>query len=186
MVMYYVYVHTLPNGKIYIGQTKDLNKRWKNGEGYIDNKPFYKDIKIYGWNNIRHEIIASFNDRESAIKLEAVLIALKKSENSEYGYNQTSIYDTAIKKYISKIEISGVSLENADNEDSFLESFNLPISACKEMIDQWIFNEEHRIIMKSRLIDGMTYPEMSKKYNKSIRRLKQIVYDGCAKLEKRI
>lgn len=186
VVMYYVYVHTLPNGKIYIGQTKDLKLRWNNGEGYIDNKPFYKDIQIYGWNNIKHEIIASFNDREAAIKLEAVLIALKKSENSEYGYNQTSIYDTAIKKYISKTEISGVSLENADSEISFLESFNLPISACKEMIDQWIFNEEHRTIMKSRLIDGMTYPEMSKKHNKSIRRLKQIVYDGCAKLEKHI
>lgn len=182
--MYYVYVHTVPNGKIYIGQTSDVKRRWNNGEGYIDNRPFYKDITIYGWNNVKHEIIAEFTERESAIQLEAVLIALMKSENENYGYNQTSIYDDAIKKYTSRVLADGVSLEHSISEDSFLESFNLPISACVEIIDQWIFNEEHRNILKSRLIDGLSYPQLAEMYDKSIRQLKNIVYDGCTKLEK--
>lgn len=182
--MFYVYIHTVPNGKIYIGQTKDLLVRWNNGEGYINNRPFYKDIQIYGWNNIKHEIIAQYTDREEALKLEAVLIALLKSENPDYGYNQTSIYDNAMKKYTSRIETQGVSLENGIPEDSFFESCNLPISVCEEMIKQWIFNDEHRHILKSRLIDGISYPELSEKYKKSVRQLKNIVYDGCEKLKK--
>ena len=110
--MYYVYVHTAPNGKIYIGKTKDIKKRWNNGEGYVDNRPFYKDIQVYGWNNIKHEIIAEFVDAESAIQLEAILIALMKSENENYGYNQTKIYDNAIKRYTSRIIAEGTSFEN--------------------------------------------------------------------------
>lgn len=184
--MYYVYVHTVPNGKIYIGKTKDIKKRWNNGEGYVDNRPFYKDIQVYGWNNIKHEIIAEFVDAESAIQLEAILIALMKSENENYGYNQTKIYDNAIKRYTSRIVAEGASFENPIQDDSFLESSNLPTSACEELINQWIFNKEHRSIAKSRLIDGLTYTELSKKYNKSIRQLKSIVYSCCNKLEKHL
>lgn len=182
--MFYVYVHTVPNGKIYIGQTKEPLKRWNNGEGYVDNRPFYKDIHVYGWNNIKHEIVANCEDKDTAIKLEAVLIALLKSENEDYGYNQTSIYSDAMKKYVSRTEIQGVSLENKINEDSFFESSNLPVSVCSEMIDQWIFNSDHRRILKSRLIDGLSYPQLSNEYGKSVRQLKNIVYNGCEKLEK--
>lgn len=184
--MFYVYVHTVPNGKIYVGQTKDVLKRWNNGEGYVGNRLFYKDITIYGWNNIKHEIIAEYEDCEAALKLEAVLIALLKAENENYGYNQTTIYEDAIKKYASRVPASGVSLEQPISEGKFFESFNLPISACEEMINQWIFNENHRQILKSRLIDGVGYAELSKMYGMSIRQLKKIVYECCDKLEKRL
>ena len=184
--MYYVYVHTVPNGKVYIGQTKQIQKRWNNGEGYIDNSPFYKDITTYGWNNIKHEIIAEFSEREPAVQLESVLIALLKTENANYGYNQTNIYDNAIKKYASRIQVEGVSLEMPASEYSFLEATNLPISVCIEMIDQWIFNKNHRNILKSRLIDGVSYTELSGLYNKSVRQLKYIVCEGCRKLEKHL
>lgn len=182
--MFCVYVHTVPNGKIYIGCTKDPVSRWNNGEGYINNKIFYNDIQSYGWNNIKHEIIADFEDRESALKLEAVLIALLKAENKNYGYNQTSIYNDAIKKYTSRVELKSVAFETPTNDDLFFEKFNMPISACEEMINQWIFNELHRNILKSRLIDGLSFTELSEKYGKSVRQMKNIVYDGCAKLEK--
>ena len=182
--MFYVYVHTVPNGKIYVGQTKNPAERWNNGEGYISNRPFYKDIQIYGWNNIKHEIVAEYNNVEYALRLEAVLIALLKSEHCDYGYNQTTIYDDAMKKYASRVEINGVSFEKPTNEETFFEASRLPISVCQEMIDQWIFNKERRSILKSRLIDGLTYSEMSKMYGKSVRRLKSIVYEGCEKLER--
>lgn len=184
--MYYVYSHTVPNGKIYIGQTKDIKTRWNNGEGYIDNRPFYKDINVYGWNNIKHEIIAEFESREPAIQLESVLIALLKTENENYGYNQTNIYNSAIKKYSSRIPYDGVSFEYSNPDGSFFESSNLPICACEELINQWIFNKEYREILKSRLIDGMPYNKLSEKYGKSVRQLKTIVSTCCSKLEKRM
>ena len=184
--MYYVYVHTVPNGKIYIGQAKDVAARWANGEGYITNRAFYKDITIYGWNKIKHEIVAVFQDREAAEKLEAVLIALMKSENKEYGYNQTKIYDDAIKRYTARVPSEAISLEAPMAEEGFFEAFNLPVAACKEMIEQWIFNEKHREIIRRRLIDGISYPELSKELGMSVRQLKRIVYNGCAQLEKRL
>lgn len=184
--MYYVYIHTVPNGKVYVGQTKDPSSRWANGEGYVGNRPFYKDITIYGWNKIKHEIVATFTEREPAEKLEVALIVMLRSENPEYGYNQTTIYSDAIKKYAARTPCEMVSLEQPLTEEGFFESFNLPISACEDMIDQWIFNEKHRKIVKRRLIDGIPYPALSKECNMSVRQLKSIVYNCCAKLEKRL
>lgn len=182
--MYHVYVHTFPNGKIYVGQAKDLILRWNNGEGYADNRPMYKDIQVYGWGNIKHEVIAEFPSLEAALKFESVMIALLRAEDKEYGYNQTNIYEDAMKKYISRTEFKGIAFERSLNEESFFEFSKYPVSVCKELIEQWIFNKDHRMILKDRLIDGMTYSELSKKYGKSVRRLKTIVYQGCDKIEK--
>lgn len=182
--MYFVYVHTVPNGKVYIGEAKYPMKRWNNGEGYIENKPFYNDIQAYGWSNIKHEIIATVDDKNQAEILEAVLITILKSENESYGYNQTNFYNSAMKKYVTRKKVDGVSFEKDISENSFFEASNLPVSACEDMINQWIFNEEHRKILKSRLIDGLSYSSLSERYKKSVRQLKNIVYDGCDKLEK--
>lgn len=40
-----VYMHICPNSKVYIGQAIDPVSRWNNGNGYINNKEFYSDIK---------------------------------------------------------------------------------------------------------------------------------------------
>ena len=45
-----------------------------------------------------------------------------------------------------------------------------------EAIDEWILNHKHRDILKSRLIDGLTYDELAEKYVMSPRQLKRIVY----------
>lgn len=182
--MFYVYVHTVPNGKIYVGATKDPVKRWGNGEGYISNKAFYDDIKNYGWKNIKHEIVASYDNNQDALKLEAVLIALLHSEHPDRGYNQTTIYDDAIKKFASRIPATGIMFEKQElNELSFFEVSDLPRSACEELIEQWIFNKEHKDILKSRLLDGISYSELAKLYNKSERQMKRIVREDCRKLE---
>ena len=86
--MYIVYKHTCPNGKIYIGITSQHpNSRWRNGDGYISNDHFYRAIKKYGWENIKHEILFKGLTKEESEKKEIELIALYNSTNPEIGYN---------------------------------------------------------------------------------------------------
>lgn len=86
---YCVYKHTAPNGKVYIGITKrNPNERWANGHGYKDNKAFYNDIILYGWLNIKHEILYSSLSEEQARDAEARLIGEYQSYKKKLGYNK--------------------------------------------------------------------------------------------------
>lgn len=86
---YYIYKHTAPNGKVYIGQTqqKTPEKRWLHGKGYPNNKHFSSAISKYGWDNFTHEILYSGLTQEEANKKEIELIAEYRSADRNYGYN---------------------------------------------------------------------------------------------------
>ena len=81
--MTYLYVHTTPNGKRYVGIADNCEARWEvGGHGYADNEAFYKDILFYGWDNIKHEIIEKFSDRKDAEKYEALyIVQYRESRN---------------------------------------------------------------------------------------------------------
>lgn len=84
---YCVYMHECPNGKKYIGITKQNPKiRWANGHGY-DTQFFGKAIRKYGWENITHTIMASHLSQEEAESLEMELIRLYNTMNPILGYN---------------------------------------------------------------------------------------------------
>lgn len=89
ITMYKIYKHTLPNGKVYIGQTSKDNakERWMSGWGYYKNEKFFKDIVEYGWRNISHEILEEVEDRETALIREAFYINIYDSANPAKGYN---------------------------------------------------------------------------------------------------
>lgn len=51
---YSVYVHVFPNGKLYIGATRqEPKKRWRGGGGYRNQKAMHEAILKYGWDNIK-------------------------------------------------------------------------------------------------------------------------------------
>ena len=88
---YCVYKHTCPNGKVYIGITNQtVSSRWRNGKGYHHNAHFTNAINKYGWQNIKHEILFDCLTEAEAISIEISLIAEYKSNQREYGYNQSS------------------------------------------------------------------------------------------------
>lgn len=90
---YCVYMHTVPDGRVYIGMTKygeNPYKRWKNGTAYLDNLEFTKAIKHYGWDNISHEIIANGLTVTQAEKIEIETIRKHNACNSLYGFNRES------------------------------------------------------------------------------------------------
>lgn len=89
--MFSVYMHTCPNDKVYIGLTsQEVTHRWgASGINYRGNRLFTRAIKKYGWNNIKHEVIADNLTKEQAIAMEIKLIAKYDSTNPQKGYNIT-------------------------------------------------------------------------------------------------
>lgn len=86
--MWYIYKHTSPSGKVYIGIThlKPIY-RWNNGKGYVANNHFYNAICKYGWDAFKHEIIETVETEKDAVRREAELIAHYDSANTLHGYN---------------------------------------------------------------------------------------------------
>lgn len=86
-----VYIHTSPSGKVYVGITcQEPAKRWASGYGYRGCPYFMNAIKLYGWGNIKHEIVADGLAEEQAKSLEKHLIESLKANDERYGYNITS------------------------------------------------------------------------------------------------
>lgn len=90
MDTYYIYKLTSPNGKIYIGQTKDFNERMaehKIASKRIKNK-LYKSVLKYGWDSFNKEIIGETIGKSNANKLEESFI---RSYNSASRNNLNTL-----------------------------------------------------------------------------------------------
>lgn len=84
--IYKVYKHTSPSGKVYVGITStSVERRWCKGNGYKRCKLFYRAIVKYGWNNIKHEIIADGLSAKEACALEIELIQHYKELGISYN-----------------------------------------------------------------------------------------------------
>ena len=106
--LYIVYMHISPSNKKYIGITSlEPKNRWRNGNGYKNNKHFTNAIKKYGWDNFQHIIIAKGLSEDEAKWLEVELIKKLDTSNKEKGYNvllggQGCIHTEETKNKISK------------------------------------------------------------------------------------
>ena len=63
---------------------------------------------------------------------------------------------------------------------------NYSRSTISAAIDEWIFNERDRAILKRRLLDGICYEPLAEEFDLSVDRIKQIVYKSEAKLFKHL
>ena len=66
------------------------------------------------------------------------------------------------------------------------DRYNLSRSELQNIIDQWIFNERHRLILSDRLFNGTTYERLAEKYDLSTQQVKNIVYKAMDRLEKHL
>lgn len=87
--MWKIYKHTFPNGKVYIGQTKqELQNRFKQGYGYEACPLVWKAILKYGWDSVVTDVIEdNITTLEEANEKECYYIKLYNSTNPNYGYN---------------------------------------------------------------------------------------------------
>ena len=59
---------------------------------------------------------------------------------------------------------------------------DLSRSQWEHLIDEWIFNERDRKILKRRLLDGITYERLAEEFDMSVRQIKNITYKQQTKL----
>ena len=91
MSKYFVYKHTSPSGKVYIGITSQTpSARWRGGLGYRHNDYFFKAIVKYGWDNFKHEILFDNLTRQQACAAEIELIEAFNTTDERFGYNLTT------------------------------------------------------------------------------------------------
>lgn len=55
---------------------------------------------------------------------------------------------------------------------------DLSRSEIERLIDEWIFSERDRAILKRRLLDGICYEPLAEEFALSVRQTKNIVYKG--------
>lgn len=116
---YYIYIHTCPNHYTYVGISQNPKQRWNNGEGYKSNKDFYQTIQKYGWENIKHEIVAETYYRWIAQKIERTLITYFKRKKK--SFNESNIEMKLLEEDKPKRKVKRIGQYNKDTEELIKE-----------------------------------------------------------------
>lgn len=66
------------------------------------------------------------------------------------------------------------------------ELVDLPRSEWENLIDEWVFSERDRQILKRRLLDGICYEPLAEEFDLTDKQVKNIVYRLQCKLFKHI
>jgi DNA-directed RNA polymerase sigma subunit (sigma70/sigma32) len=66
------------------------------------------------------------------------------------------------------------------------ELFEKPRSEWERLIDEWIFSERDRKILKRRLLDGITHEKIAEEFDMSDRQVRAIVKKSVARLSMKV
>ena len=69
---------------------------------------------------------------------------------------------------------------------SKIEHFDISRSEWENLIDEWIFDEIHRKMLKRNLLDGRTYEQIAEQFEMSSRQVARLIPKLQDKLFKRI
>lgn len=83
---YKVYKYTFPDGKIYVGVTKNTIQ-YRNNCGYQHNKLLQQAIRSVGFANVTKEILCESADKLEAFNKEKEYIFLLHSDDPSIGFN---------------------------------------------------------------------------------------------------
>ena len=67
-----------------------------------------------------------------------------------------------------------------------MENYNLSRSEWGKLIDEYIFKERDRAILKRRLLGGVCFEPLAEEFDLSVQQTKTIVYKATEKLIKHI
>jgi DNA-directed RNA polymerase specialized sigma subunit len=66
------------------------------------------------------------------------------------------------------------------------ENYDLSRSEWENLIDEWIFSERDRAMLKRNLLDGRTYEQIAEQFDMSTRQVARLIPKLQEKLFKRI
>lgn len=66
------------------------------------------------------------------------------------------------------------------------ENYNLSRSEWENLIDEWIFSERDRAMLKRNLLDGRTYEQIAEQFDMSTRQVARLIPKLQEKLFRRI
>lgn len=64
--------------------------------------------------------------------------------------------------------------------------YNLSRTQWEHLIDEWIFSERDRAILKRRLLDGICFEPLAEEFELSVQQTKAIVYKSQTRLFKHV
>lgn len=67
-----------------------------------------------------------------------------------------------------------------------IDRYDLSRSQWEHLIDEWIFSERDRAILKRRLLDGICFEPLSEEFDLSVQQTKTIVYKSQKRLFKHV
>lgn len=67
-----------------------------------------------------------------------------------------------------------------------IDQYGLSRSQWESLIDEWVFNERDRKLLKRRLLDGVKYEDLADEFDMSVRYVKTVVYKQSEKLFKHL
>lgn len=78
-------ITNLVNGKVYIGASKNIERRWGNHRGSVKS-PIHSDLEAYGIENFKFEVLLECPE-DMLCQWERDMIALYDADDPEKGYN---------------------------------------------------------------------------------------------------
>jgi group I intron endonuclease len=133
--MHYIYLITnLISGKIYIGQTKDPNRRWRDHQTASrkkeKNQIISKAMNKYGCQNFIFDIIATCKNQEDADAVEEVIILQYNSRDLSIGYNLKAGGSSSkhSESSIKKISQSSIGKPGTNTGKKFSDEWRIKIS----------------------------------------------------------
>lgn len=87
-------IKCLINGKVYIGKSNDVKRRWREHKSRLkrnnhENEKLQHDWNKYGEDNFEFKLIENYDNEEFGIELEKKYINEYKSCDLNFGYNMT-------------------------------------------------------------------------------------------------
>ena len=82
---------------------------------------------------------------------------------------------------VQPVTAQGKSKNPKDKIMKMVESYNLSRTEWENLIDEYIFNEKHRKIIKRRMLDGVYFDKLAEQEEMSTQQVKTIVYK-CQKI----
>lgn len=170
--MFVIYKAEFPNGKVYIGKSKDFNSR-KIKHSYSTryyNTKLTNAINKYGFDSIKWEIIFETDDFDILNKKEIEFIS--KYNSIKNGYNTSTGGDggDTISNNPRRIDIIKQQLKSKgyDSDNYYVE---LSITVSKSILEDYINNK-------------LSIREISKKYNISRQRLSRFLKSNNINIDK--